>query len=193
MKPLVGLRWTLSIGLSLALVSTAAAAEKVVFQVPAGWVDLSPGAPEGNFTRVAPAIAERAKQLKLPFFAASPEPSPDAPWGFGRMTGQKPERVTASYVDEVAAGIAKGFAQQPERKFLLVSKRVLKAGGVSVGEIVSEASTNDGRRIVQLFYMLPVPGDVAVVTFTTVMKRLEADRAVVEKAVLATRGLVQPR
>ena len=92
--------------MNAALLSVVLAAPGLGFKVPAGWVDLSPGAPAANFARVPAEMARQVKAANFIFFAA------DADSACGAFTtnanallvGEKARRVTDDVLDEAVKG-----------------------------------------------------------------------------------------
>lgn len=156
------------------------------FKAPAGWLDLSPSAPSANFAQVTPELAARARNKDFIFFAADVERAKAD--GFlananAAYVSDKPVKVTKEFVEDAAKGMGEGYQSK--------EKTLIDVGGVTVGKLVGELSV-EGKRFVQVSYLLPGEARDAILVFTTIPERLPRDAPGFEASVRATTGLVEP-
>src|SRR4051812_47984850 len=83
------------------------------FVVPPGWVDLSPGAPPENFSKLPPAVAKQIRDGGFAFYAADLDHASD---GFMENVNASvdpgTEPITQKLVDEMAAHLGDEVQKQ---------------------------------------------------------------------------------
>lgn len=179
--------------MNAALLSVVLAAPGLGFKVPAGWVDLSPGAPAANFARVPAEMARQVKAANFIFFAADADHAGAFTTNANALlVGEKARRVTDDVLDEAVKGLLDEIAKAPGRSYTPRDKAVLDIGGVSVGRFSGELSLGVGQPVSQVGYVLPAKDGMVVLTFSTTKEQLASYQPVFEAAVRATTGLVQP-
>jgi hypothetical protein len=157
------------------------------FEVPPGWLDLSPGAPAANFSKVTPEVAAQARNKDFIFFAADVEHAQAD--GIlanvnGTLVSEKPSKVTKESLEGLASGLGADFAVR--------EKTLLDVGGVAVGRIVDQLAVKGGKPDAQVLYILPGKDGDAALTFTTSQEHFARDQPAFEAAMRATTGLVEP-
>jgi hypothetical protein len=173
--------------LVVALLAPLVARAEIAVPVPAGWLDLSPGAPEENFRRVPPDFASWIRGQRLtacafdlahtengftPNFNANPVK------GNARITESKLEKA----VEEMMAGIRR---LAPGAR--LVEHGIIDVSGVSALRIVYDAEYG-GREVRQMAVVVPGVPDSAVVTYSALRSQFAALRATFDAHAASIRG-----
>ncbi|MBS2013940.1 MAG: hypothetical protein JST00_13705 [Deltaproteobacteria bacterium] len=154
------------------------------FQVPEGWIDLSPGAPEANLGRVTPDVRTAAKAVRLNpeslLYAAVPD-SDTVMFAILR-----PESATEP-LDEAA--LQRAANDLGWRDHFVVDKKTLEmVDGLAWGRFVG--TTDNGKRF--LTYLVPGRPRSLLLTFIAPPDSFESFVPTFEKAARATRGAEQP-
>ena len=178
----------LSLIASIVVLSNFALADSsspFTFQIPPGWVDVSPSAPAENFAKIPPEFAARLHDDPEALFIAA---DPDHPSPGGLLTLEmvsmidpRPAIVTKKIVDEVAASASGGAT--------IRETSVLDINGVSVGKFIGDIAAGDSEPAAILGYLLPSPRGLALMRFTTTRDRLATDEPQFQSAMAATTGL----
>ena len=129
-----------------------------VFQVPAGWTQLTPD----ETTKVDAAFAARNAEGTA-FVMANVQPG-------------------ATAVTEEVLGQASNAR----------AKRLVDWNGVTVGRIVDEATTDDGKTVARVIFLIPGEDEHAVLTYATAPDELARYEKIFDDAARATKGMVQP-
>jgi hypothetical protein len=162
------------------------------FQVPAGWVNLSPGAPEENFRGLPPALLAQAR--KVHFMAMDMAGAHD---GFA-------ENVNANIVDcmgrftpelmEKVAGMAPLEIQRlaPGSRVRIIEKGLVDLQGVKAGRMVFDCTLAGGPSMRQLQYHVPGGRRCAILTFSSTPGEFSRYLPVFEAAARAIGGVAEP-
>jgi hypothetical protein len=162
------------------------------FQVPPGWVDLSPGAPQENFSRLPPQVVKQIREGNFAFYAADIDHATD---GFmenvNASVDHGTEPVTQKLVDEMAAHMGDEVAKQaPDVKLTVLEKNVVDLRGVPAGRLVIELS--GAMRTKQVQYLLPGVDGHAVLTYSTTPEDFARYQPIFDAAAIATGGVAEP-
>lgn len=169
---------------------TASAGTDLKFKIPDGWVDLSPGAPAENFSKVPAAVAQSARDPAVVAFAMDIDHPQD---GFAmnfnaRDVGPVPpidEAAVKTLADTIGAQASK---ELPGCEYRVLSHRTAPIQGVTCGRFESELVMK-GLTIRQLAYLLTDGKRGVVVTYSASPKQFEANLGVLDSAAQATRGI----
>jgi hypothetical protein len=161
------------------------------FTPPAGWLDVSRGAPEAERQKAPPALLAQAEKLAFVAF----EPGSEADGFVENMnavvqTGKRAPLPTAEGLAEVERGLAAEFKLQG-MTYRSQKLEVVKVAGVTSGRIVGEVKGAIGE-IADVIYLIPGKMAYATVTFTTTPDKLAHYQPLFEAAAQATRGAVEP-
>ena len=162
------------------------------FQVPAGWVNLSPGAPETNFAGLPPAIVAQARQLR--FMAMDLAGAGD---GFAENVNLQLVSCTGRFTPELMDQVASQAPAQIQRmapgsRFQIIEKGVLSVGGVMAGRMVFDLDLAGGPSMRQLQYQLPAGSQCAILTYSSTPGDFARYLPMFEAAARATTGLSEP-
>src|SRR4051812_32006224 len=85
-------------------VASVASAGQFKFQVPSGWIDLSPDAPAANFAKLPPALAQQVRAGNFAFYAADYAHADD---GFMENVNASlvpgTQKITQQFLDQMMA------------------------------------------------------------------------------------------
>jgi hypothetical protein len=179
-------RLLLAVVVALSAAPHLARAE-LAFPVPAGWLDLSPGAPEQNFLRIPPAFREMLTQQKVRAFGADlAHTEAGFTPNFNAVLVEGNARITEAKVDEAADGMLRGLQRQiPGAR--LVEKGLVEVGGVKALRIVYDSEPG-GRELRQMAVVVPGVPRSAVVTYTALRSQFAALRPAFEAHTATIRG-----
>jgi hypothetical protein len=180
----------------LAMLPTAAAAQVggLTFQVPAGWTDLSPGAPAENFAKAPAEFAARAKQSASGFVAVDLEQASRGVFAdnvntaLESFSGPISEKTLASAVESMKA-LGQTY---PGASYRPTEQSLVTIDGVVAGRMVGE-TTMGGTVLKQVAYLLPAKDVTVVLTFSTIPDRFANVEPVFSAAAQGTKGLVKRR
>ena len=188
--------WGLILGLWLAAGGIAVAEPDnggFTFSPPAGWIDISRGAPEAQRQKASPALLAMADNPRMPFVAFEPDSDAD---GFVEnvnavvQTGKRPPLATPAMLAELVKAVEGQLAAQG-MTYRSLKQELVKIGGVTAGRLVGELTAPNGHvSLVQ--YAIPGARAHAMLTFTTVPEKLSHYEPIFEAAAQATRGVVDP-
>ena len=174
---------------SVATAALAVAPESVFkFQVPTGWLDLSPGAPRDNFEQVAPEAAAIAQSGKFAAYAF------DVAGATERFTANENVQVQQARIQidqttlpQIRAGMER--AQSPTGPAVKVTDASLrKIGGFDVARLVLEMSVR-GVEVRQIAYLIPAADQTATLTFTVERSRFDEYVDAIDIAAGKTEGV----
>lgn len=170
------------------LASPAQAADvPVTFQIPEGWVDLSPGAPETNFAGFPPPLVKEAKSGKYRAMAFDvARATPEFATNLNALVLDGP----ASLDQDSLASFVKDFtdgSQQKGMKAIVTESALREVGGVTWAVLVRE-SISGRLKVRQMTWFIPAGDRHAVITYSAADDRFDEYRPVFEKAALATTG-----
>jgi hypothetical protein len=167
------------------------------FAVPTGWVDLSPGTPPANMSRVPAdqrqAFAEAVDSGKYPFIAADVDHADD---GFTENVNATllpgSETITPLLLDQIAVELEKGLQVNGQSfRPRVLEKAMVTIGGVRCGRYVNLLDVS-GSRVQQIVYILPGRTNRAILTYSTTPEQFVKYRPVFDGAALATQGIEEP-
>jgi hypothetical protein len=187
--------WWLTIGLLL-LASTNASAGPggFTFTPPAGWVDISRGAPEAQRAKATPALRAQADNPVITFMAMDPEHWDDGFVENMNVVVQTGKRALPS-TPEVLAEVAKAAEAQATKAGLTyrtTKMEVVKVAGVSAGRLEAELkSPAVATKLVQ--YVIPGEMSEAMLTFTTTPTNFARYAPLFDASAQATVGAVEPQ
>ena len=180
----------------VALVANAAPAvgkrlkiDGFTFFVPAGWLDLSPGARTENFQSVPPAVAAQAKSGRYAAMAIDMQGATD---GFAENLNvilmKCPGKISDETIHKVADGLGRSaLKSNPSAKLRVLDKSRVTVGGVTCGRLVNELTLN-GVIMRQIQYLFPGQPKCALVTYTTTPKGFAEYAAIFDAAARQTLG-----
>lgn len=180
-----------AIVLALTCASPIARAD-LTFPVPAGWIDLSPGAPEENFAALPPSARATLRAQKVHAFFAD---RADASEGFAPnlnviLVAKKPPRITEEKLDEAVAQLTEAMKQQlPSLR--LVEKGIVTLGDVKMLRVVYDAD-NAGRELRQMTVVVPGTPQSGIVTYSALRTQFDAMRPAFDAHVLSIQGAREP-
>jgi hypothetical protein len=164
-----------------------AADEPVTFQIPEGWTDISPGAPEANFSGFPPPLVKEARSGKyaaMAFDVAHGTPRFATNVNALLLDGavSLDEKTLAAFLEEFAATSAKqGLKTTP------VESALKDVNGVTWAVIIRQM-VSGSLTVRQMSWVIPCGKKHAVITWSAEDDRFDEYRAVFEKASLATTG-----
>ncbi|HZS39961.1 MAG TPA: hypothetical protein VFF06_24175 [Polyangia bacterium] len=167
------------------------------FQVPPGWVDLSPSAPPANFARLTPEQAQLIRDGRFAFYAADVEHSDDGFTENVNVTlepGAAPvtEALLQQLTAEIDAEVRKQRAGMSER---IVDTKLVQIGGVTCGRYVGElqmVTPAGAYQVKQIGYIIPGHEQHAIITYSTTPADFARYQPVFDAAALATTGAEEP-
>jgi hypothetical protein len=155
--------------IQLLLTGVAFCASGLKFTIPSDWIDLSPGAPEENFTKVPEFMVKDARDPKTVAFATF-----DAGPRGGRavMHAQtEASRITITEESVKRLGEHMEATQTNMRdggKFTLVTSGTILIDGVTCGKIVGDLTVDKDRApITEVMYLVPDGARMVNILFTT--------------------------
>lgn len=170
--------------LLVARVAVAEGGGTFSFQIPEGWIDLSPGAPEANLDRVTPDVRTAARSVRLNpeslLYAAVPD-SDTVMFAILR-----PESSTEPLDDAALQRAANDLGWH--NHFVVDKKTLETVDGLAWGRFVG--TTDNGKRF--LTYLVPGRPRSLLLTFIAPPESFESFVPTFEKAARATRGAEQP-
>jgi hypothetical protein len=163
----------------------------LVYSIPPGWVDLSPGAPAANFAKLRPAFLAQVRSGNFELFALD------------KKSGEAFEpRLFAESVaaDRPITAIAlAAYAEETRKKFIasgasaaVLKKELITIGGAVGGRVLLEKLEKKEKAAAQrvLIYLIP-DGDLRVsLSFVSDAATFEQHQPVFEAAASATTGVV---
>ncbi len=174
------------VSLFILLAGTAAPAssDDLHFEIPPGWLDLSPGAPEKNFAGIP---AEMARLARASRFAAAAFDLAGAQNGYASnftdLVTDETTRIGESDVQKVADALvpetAKGQSSERGR---------IQIGSVGCLRAVFD-SDQQGHPLRHLVYVMPAGSRTAILTFTARREAFDRYLAAFERVAHATQGL----
>jgi hypothetical protein len=176
------------------LIGLSGSAHAFTFQVPPGWVDLSPGTPPESFAKLPPSLVKQIQAGNFVFYAADVAHADD---GFmenvNASTFPGGEKITKKLLDTLMAQIGDDLTRNiPGAKLTVLETRLVEIGGVTCGRIVALLD-GPGVHAKQIQYVLPGEHEAAIVTYTTVPEKFREYEPVFDAAAALTRGITEPR
>jgi hypothetical protein len=164
---------------------------RFTFHVPAGWTDLSPGAPEANFAAVPKPLLDTIRARPMAFYAFDLTSGDD---GFlenvnaNVVVGAEP--ITPAIVAAALRDVDNGLRAMGGR-YESLEQSTVEIDGVTVGRAVGVMHLGP---IVskQLAYLLPGDDQSAIVTYSSTPEAFDRYLPIFEDAVRKTRGLEPP-
>lgn len=162
--------------------------------VPPGWVDLSPGAPEANFARLPEELVAQAKSGRFSQIAMDIDHAAD---GFGEnfnvvVTEGRLGRISEGELDEIAAAVAGEMQKEaPGSSYRVVEKSVVVLGGAKSARLVADFDMN-GLKMRQMAYLVPGPKSHAAITYTATPETFAAYRPAFEASAASVKGAAEP-
>jgi len=177
-----------------AAVAMAADTTHFVFQVPPGWTDLSPGAPEENLNELPPEMRARLHGSGAVFLAGDVAHRGD---GFlsnvNATVAADAATVTLSDLDAAKDQIDREVARTARGgQFVIKDKQLVDWDGVTVGRLAGEL-TIGGQTLAEVIFLIPGDNEHAVLSYTTTPDRLASLEPVFDAAARATKGAKQPK
>lgn len=164
------------------------------FTPPAGWVDISRGAPEAQRAKATPALRAQADNPVITFMAMDPEHWDDGFVENMNVVVQTGKRALPS-TPEVLAEVAKAAEAQAAKAGLTyrtTKMEVVKVAGVSAGRLEAELkSPAVATKLVQ--YVIPGEMSEAMLTFTTTPTNFARYAPLFDASAQATVGAVEPQ
>jgi hypothetical protein len=182
----------LTLGLLLGVAWNAAAAPGpggFTFAPPAGWIDVSKGAPEAQRKNAPPAILQQADSGQMAFLAYEPNSADD---GFIEnvnavvQTGKRPPRVTLAGLSELEKALETAIAQNG-MTYRSLKVEVVKVAGVTAGRLVGEVNPPSGT-VNMVQYAIPGERSFATLTFSTTPEKLAHYEPIFAAAAQSTLG-----
>ena len=164
-----------------------AADEPVTFQIPAGWTDLSPGAPEVNFGGFPAPLVKEARSGKyaaMAFDVDHATPAFSANMNALVLDGAASldQKSLATFLEEFATTSAKqGLHTTP------VDAVLRDVNGVTWA-VITRRMKSGPLLVIQMTWLIPCGKRHAVITWSAEEARFEEYRPTFEKAALATTG-----
>lgn len=182
-----------TLSLALVLLCLPAVARAFTFQVPPGWVDLSPGAPPKNFERLPPAVAAELRQGRYAAIAMDLDHAADGfAENFNALVEPGVEPITQPLLDQIAASMGSEIRRQAKDATLKVLERgTVSLHGITCGRMVSDVQMG-AMHMRQLVYLLPGEGNHAIVTYSATPATFAQYTPVFTAAIEATQGIVRP-
>jgi hypothetical protein len=176
----------LPVVLALVVAPLLARAE-LAFPVPAGWLDVSPGAPEANFANLPPQLVETLRSGKMKAFAFDVAHASDGfTPNFNAVAVDRRLRVTQANRDEAVRTLFEGIqAQAPGAR--LVEHDIIEISGVNALRMVYDAEPG-GMALRQMAVVVPGVPESAVVTYTALRTQFPALRSSFEAHAASIRG-----
>lgn len=168
--------------------STSARAQSgLTFRVPPGWVDVSPGLPEGNLKRLPPQVrAYVSSQVKAGGFEfVAMDPTFD----------EYPENVNATLAGPptpITAAALNAYRNAVEASDIdVLEAAVVPIEGVACGRFVTQGKCAAGV-CGSIQYLIPATNHLVVLTYTTTKEAFGRFRSIFDDAARATQGVVRP-
>lgn len=174
---------------TLVVGAPAAHAHPFAFALPQGFVDLSPGVPDGNWKGVNPQVKQMVQQGGFVYYAADVKGAAD-----GFM-----ENVNVTLADSpgpITEASLKTFASQmdgelkkvsPQAGYTPVSWNVVTIGGVTSGRLVGLTKL-PGVVTKQIAYIIPSGKITAIITYSTTEKEFGRYEKIFDAAAQSTKG-----
>jgi hypothetical protein len=165
------------------------------FTTPAGWIDVSRGAPEAQRQKAPPELLAKADNPAVAYVAVDVAHAED---GFAEnmnaivQTGARPPVPTQEGLAEMAKAMQAQAAQQGA-EYRSSKVELVKVAGVTSGRFVGEMKPASGPVLSLVQYAIPGERAFAALTFTTIPQKLAAYEPIFEASAQATRGAVEPR
>jgi hypothetical protein len=187
----VGLIAVLALG---AAATAQAGAVGFTFTPPAGWIDVSRGAPAAQRQKVPPELLAKADNPAVAYVAVNPAHDDD---GLTEnmtaivQTGVSPPLPTREALAEMVKGMEAQAVQQGAT-YHASKVELVKIGGVTSGRFVGEMKPATGPALSLVQYAIPGQRAYAALTFTTTPRKLAEREPIFEASAQATRGAVEP-
>jgi hypothetical protein len=181
----------LTVVLALAAAPAAARAD-LAFPVPAGWLDLSPGAPEGNFQSLPQDFVDmvRSGQFRAFAFDVAHTENGFTP-NLNAVAMDQPVRITERNRDELVRALFGPIEKQvPGAK--LVEQDLIPLSGVKALRIVYD-SAQGGTPLRQMAVLVPGIPSSAVVTYSALRTQFPELRGTFEAHAASITGAQEPR
>lgn len=181
----------LTVVLALAAAPAVARAD-LAFPVPAGWLDLSPAAPEANFQSLPQDFVRtvRGGQFRAFAFDVAHTENGFTP-NLNAVAVDPPIRITERNRDELVRALFGPIEQQvPGAK--LVEQDVVPIAGVKALRIVYD-SAQGGAPLRQMAVLVPGVPNAAVVTYTALRTQFPALRGAFEAHAASITGAQESR
>jgi hypothetical protein len=161
------------------LIRPVFAASNLRISPPKGWLNLSPGAPKENFTKVSENTATFFKDPKVIAGAVDNEAKTgDSGANLVAETIKTAFPISESSVKEFAKDMSESMAKSTKRETKVAKTGIMPIAGVPCGRFVIESKTKLGTPVTQVVYVLPDGTNMVAMYFiiTTVhFKKNEAD------------------
>jgi hypothetical protein len=164
------------------------------FTPPAGWIDISRGAPEAQRAKAPPALRAQADNPTMAFMAMDA-----ADWDDGFIENmnavvQTGKRALPS-TPEVLAEVVKGIEQEAGKggfTYHATKMEIVKVGGVPAGRLVGDLK---GPGVVAKLVQYSIPGDKAqaMLTYTTTPANFARYEPLFDASAQATLGAVEAK
>ncbi|MFZ5784813.1 MAG: hypothetical protein ACOY3Y_00090 [Acidobacteriota bacterium] len=161
------------------------------FELPAGWLNLSRGAPPENFRGLPQAVIERARATAVTALDVA-----GAGDGFAEnlnvVITRCPGRFDDALLEKIVAEAPRSIAREaPGASFQLVERGVTSIGGVNAGRLVYDL-TLGAQKLRQLQLHLPSGRLCAIATYTATPETFARYLPIFEASARATGGLAEP-
>lgn len=164
---------------AVAAFAPVARAGEIVISAPAGWLDVSPGAPEENLRNLPPEVLKpiRSGQLTAMAFDVAHTTAGFTP-NYNAVPLDRPLRIRASSVDEAADGVLASIRERiPGAR--LVDRGIVEVSGVNALKVVYDSEPN-GIALRQMAVVVPGSPRSAVVTYSALRTQFDALRPAFE-------------
>jgi hypothetical protein len=160
-----------------------------VFSVPAGWTDLSPGAPAANFEGVPQAILDDVRSPKYAAIAFDFREQDGYYENFNAVS--KRETLVFSSLPEVRAEFEAAYKKELGDAVRFLEAEFVTIQGVQVFRLVFDYDhPNVAMR--QMQYVMPGGPQFAIVTYSATRESFDHYRPVFEESAQKTQGLREP-
>ncbi len=189
-----GVTW-LSAGVTWLSVGDAFAVETVHFEIPAGWTDLSPGAPEGNFARIPTEWRLDARNGGYAALAIDVRTPKEGMADLSALIEPGAQPVNDGFLNWFPANITDEMAKQtPGLKVSVKDKRLVQMSGLAVAEFHLESRMESGSEseiTEQLLYVMPAGDRHLQLTYSAPSLAFARYRPIFEASARNTTGLAR--
>lgn len=176
----------------LACAGVACAGTRLKFQIPAGWLDLSPGAPAANFAKCPPQFLPQTRMPEVVALAVDVDHA-----GAFTMNLNVRTMPSGGVLDEAAvATIGRELERQfplaiPGAKYRVLTHRVVHVQSVACGRCEGELTVGTST-VKQLLYVFPEGEQASLLTVSGDPAQYEKNIAEWDALAQATTGLAAP-
>jgi hypothetical protein len=168
-------------------------ASNLKFATPPGWLNLSPGAPAENFTKIPEATAKAFKDAKV--VAAAMDVDAKTGDGGANMVAEILHTsfpISETSMKEFGTQMVESASQKSGSKYTLSTTGILQISGVTCGRSVSETQTKLGTALTQVTYVLPDGPDLGIMTVTIATKHFKKNESALDEIARSVTGIRAP-